>query len=580
MPAVNPGDNHVDAKIRRRHPELDAQQLRFIGHGEGPLLGLAGPGAGKTRCIELRAVNLLLTGRVSPEELTLCTFGKPAARELRERFLASAQALGCGGDAARVRIATIHSLCHQILVPHARALGLDPPYRLLDQDDQGRLMRERFNDIFGPDRDVLENRGWRDERDIIYQARRYFDRMADERISLDELADSPRAFDAALGRCCLRYRWALWGFNALDFAHLQVLAARLLCDSRIAGRIGGAMRYIMVDEYQDTSHIQQEILLRLAEAHGNLAVVGDDDQAIYRFRGASVQNLLQFPDRFPNAQIVGLTRNYRSHSGIVEGYNRWMPSAADWAHPDRPDVSFRYEKTIVAHAPESHAAYPSVIAMSGSSPYDEGRQLAELFRFLKSAGVITDYGQAALLLHSVKDRVAGPYLDALEDAGVPTRHVAAGAGDDAGDGRSGAEVLVTTIHQAKGREWPVVAVGGLDNPGRHDDPVGAHLARYCPHDPFEPADRIAAFDRARVYYVAFSRPRGLLALSATGRPHRIFDSIWEGLPRWPDIDRAALGAQRFIDDHSAGAGAPPPDLAPDLVIDLDRMESLTVRLGM
>ena len=142
MPAVNPGDNHVDPKIRRRHPELDAQQLRFIGHGEGPLLGLAGPGAGKTRCIELRASNLLLTGRVSPEELTLCTFGKPAARELRERFLASAQALGCGGDAARVRIATIHSLCHQILVPHARALGLDPPYRLLDQDDQGRLMRE------------------------------------------------------------------------------------------------------------------------------------------------------------------------------------------------------------------------------------------------------------------------------------------------------------------------------------------------------------------------------------------------------------------------------------------------------
>ena len=72
----------------------------------------------------------------------------------------------------------------------------------------------------------------------------------------------------------------------------------------------------------------------------------------------------------------------------------------------------------------------------------------------------------------------------------------------------------------------------------------------------------------------------MLALSATGRPHRIFDAIWDGLPRWPDIDRAALGAQRFIDVHSAGAGAPPPDLAPDLVIDMDRMESLTVRLGM
>ena len=93
------------------------------------------------------------------------------------------------------------------------------------------------------------------------------------------------------------------------------------------------MRFIMVDEYQDTSRIQQEILLRLANAHGNLAVGGDDDQAIYRFRGASVRDLLQFPEWFPNAEVVGLTVNYRSHVGIVEAYSLWMPSAADWAHP-------------------------------------------------------------------------------------------------------------------------------------------------------------------------------------------------------------------------------------------------------
>ena len=398
MPPVNPDDHYVHPSIRRRHPELDPQQLRFIGHGEGPLLGLAGPGAGKTHCIELRAANLLLTGRVRPEHLLLCTFGKPATREVRQRFLASAQALGCGPDAAQVRISTIHSLCHQILSPHARAVGLDPPYRLLDDDEQMRLMRGRFNDIFGPDRNVLENRGWRDDAQVIQQARRYFDRIADEGIGLEGLADSRRAFDAALGRCCLRYRWALWGFNALDFAHLQVLAAKLLCDPRIAGKISGAMRYIMVDEYQDTSYVQQRILLRLAEAHRNLAVVGDEDQAIYRFRGASVRDLLQFPDRFPDAAVVRLTVNYRSHPMIVDAYDRWMPTAADWLDPDRPDSSFRYDKTVVVHAPHTHAAYPSVIAISGTSPYDEGRQLAELFpvsqkfrrhRRLRPGGVAT-----------------------------------------------------------------------------------------------------------------------------------------------------------------------------------------------
>ena len=255
-----------------------------------------------------------------------------------------------------------------------------------------------------------------------------------------------------------------------------------------------------------------------------------------------------------------------------------MPAAADWSHPDRPDSSFRYDKTVVAHAPDSHAVYPSVIAISGSSPYDEGRQLAELFRFLKSSGAIADYGQVALLLHSVKDPVAGPYLDALEDAGVPVRRVAAGSGADVGAAGSFDQALVTTIHQAKGREWPVVAVAGLDHPGRHDDPVGAHLARYHRRDPFEPADRIAAFDRARVYYVAFSRPSGLLALSATGGPHRSFDAIWDGLPRWPDIDCAGLGRQRFTEGHPAGAGTRAPVFVPDLVIHMDRMESLTVRM--
>ena len=571
---MTPGNHHVHPKILRRHPELDPQQLRFVGHGAGPLLGLAGPGAGKTRCLVLRAANLLLLGLVAPAELVLCTFGKPAARELRQRFVTTAQALGCGADVAQVRASTIHSLCHQILVPYAGAVGLKAPYRLLNDDEQTRLMRSRFDKIFGPDRDVLENRGWRDERDIIHQARRYFYRLADERVDLKKLYNSPRSFDAALGRCCWRYRRVLLGCIALDFAHLQALADVLLADPSVASTVAATMRHIMVDEYQDTSHIQQRVLFRLAKAHGNLAVVGDDDQSIYRFRGASVRNLLQFPDRFPGARVVGLTVNYRSHAGIVDAYGRWMPTAADWSQPDRPDVSLRYSKSIAAHAADRHAVYPSVISVLGDSPYDEGRQLGELFRFLKDAGAISHYGQAALLLHSVKDRVAGPYLDALEDLGVPVCHVAAGSGADAGAGGSSDQVLVTTIHQAKGREWPVVAVGGLDHPGRHDDPVGAHLCRHHRRDPFEPVDRIAALDRARVYYTAFSRPSSLLALSATGRPHRSFDGIWDGLPCWPDVDHAALARQRFAEGHRVGVET----RSPDLVVHMDPMDKLTVRM--
>ncbi len=105
--------------ILRLRPELDSGQREIIGHTDGPMLVIAGPGAGKTGCIELRAVNLLLSGLVAPEELVLCTFGRDAAHQLRQRFTESASVCGVIGDIIRVRITTIHSLCHRILAPHA-----------------------------------------------------------------------------------------------------------------------------------------------------------------------------------------------------------------------------------------------------------------------------------------------------------------------------------------------------------------------------------------------------------------------------------------------------------------------------
>ena len=123
---------------------------------------------------------------------------------------------------------------------------------------------------------------------------------------------SDRPFTAALGRCCQRYRELLLDRNVVDFAHLQVWADRVLEDKDVAAGTGGNIRNLMVDEFQDTSRIQLRILKRLAEVHGNLAVVGDDDQLIYRFRGANVSNLLHFPRHFPGCRAVRLTTNYRS----------------------------------------------------------------------------------------------------------------------------------------------------------------------------------------------------------------------------------------------------------------------------
>ena len=428
--------------------------------------------------------------------------------------------MACGftGDIKEVQVTTIHSLCRRLLDSRAAVAGLRWDYRVLNAEEQLVLLGQESDAVFGPDRDILSRRGWRDVVYAMTEAARYFDRICDELIDVDVAADCGRPFIAALGRSCQRYRQLLLRHNAVDFAHLQVWAHRVLQDDDVAAAARAVIRHLMVDEAQDTSRVQMRILEKLAGAHGNILVVGDDDQSIYRFRGASVNNLLEFPRRFPGCRVAQLTTNYRSHRDIVGAVDQWMDTAAPWNIGDR---SFRFAKDIVPNERDAHRDYPAVISVLGRDPMHEAKQLAELLLFLKHNGVIREYGQAALLLHSVKDGVSGPYLDGLERAGIPARCEPAGHARAYG----GEEMLVTTIHQAKGMEWDVVIAGSLSGPDLETDRIGRTLAEQGVYSG-EPEAFIADYDRARQHYVAFTRARNLLVLTAPGDPHVRFASIW------------------------------------------------------
>ena len=431
----------IATAILRLHPDLDHGQRQVVSHVDGPLLVIAGPGAGKTQTIQLRAVNLLLTGQADPGDLVLCTFGRDAASQLRQRFIQSALACGVPGDLSRVSVSTVHGLCHQILASTRWTwLACGHGYKLLGEQEQRHLLREEFDALFGPDWDMLSRRGWRDAAHAADEASRYFDRICDERIDLDDLSASAWPFAAAMGRSCRRYRQLLQERNYVDFAHLQVWADLVLRDGAVAKKASRSIRHLMVDELQDTSHLQMCILKRLSEVHGNIVAVGDDDQTIYPFRGANVANLLQFPQWFPGCRTVELAINYRSHRSIVATCGEWMSTTADWSTADAMGRPFRFENAMAAHAPDTHHDYPAVISVQGLEPSDESRQLGELLQFLRSNGVISSYNQAAVLLHSVKDGVSGPYLDALERAGIPVRCEPAGHDHVA----AADEVLVTT----------------------------------------------------------------------------------------------------------------------------------------
>ena len=549
----------VAPAILRRHPGLDRGQLELIGHLDGPARGIAGPGTGKTLAVALRGTNILLQGLASPEELVLCTYSRAAARELRQRFIALATDAGYMGDLSRVRIGTIHGLCRRILSSHARRAGLRPTFAVLNEDGQWRLQSRHYDDVFGPELNVLEREGWRwkEPRLVIRYALKYFGRICDELIDPAELVHSHDPFHAALGRCYLRYRDLLLDEGVADFDHLQRWAAELLENDRIADPISDGIRYLVCDEYQDISHVEELVLLRLSRTHGNLCVVGDDDQSIYRFRGASVRNLLEFPDYFPDCRTVELDVNHRSHPDILGFYDRWMSTAADWSNPDPSGKPFRYPKSLTPCDRGAYRDYPAVIAVDGRNAENEGRQIAELLGFLKRKRAISAYDQVAVLMHSVKGPEAVGYLDALERASIPVNCAPSGSRDRRDATRRG--VTVTTIHQAKGREWDVVITGSLDYDNADVDPVGRELRSYCRRPAFEPADRIAPFDHARQHYVAFSRARHLLVLTSNGVVHPRFDAIWNGLPRWDDLtgsELAALQRQRFRSDDGRNPSSP------------------------
>ena len=402
--------------ILEHYPSLNDVQGEIIGHVDGPLLVIAGPGSGKTFSIVLRALNLLLLKRAEPRQIVLCTFTEKAAFEMRDRLAAAARRVGYAGDLSELTASTIHSLCNRVLAQHRHRTDLGHSYDTLDELTQLLFIFEHFDEIVGPADNHLFLHRWRTRWTAIEGARGYFDKITEELVDPDQLIASDDSFLRDIGSAYRRYEKALLEENRADFAHLQRLVFDLLQESATADAVTRDLRYVLVDEYQDTNYIQEQLLLKLSEKNRNLCVVGDEDQSLYRFRGATVRNILEFPQRVSGCRVLKLTANYRSHRTIVERYDRWMASA-DWSNPG--GTSFRFNKTIEADSDGEHPDYPAIIAIWGRDRRDEATRFADLVDFLKACGVITDYAQVALLLHSVRDDHSGPYLAALEAKGIP-----------------------------------------------------------------------------------------------------------------------------------------------------------------
>lgn len=289
---------------------LNEQQREAVFHTEGPVLILAGAGSGKTRVLTHRTAYLIEEKGVNPYNIMAITFTNKAAGEMRERI---DQLVGYGSES--IWVSTFHSTCVRILRRHIDRIGFDTNFTIYDSDDQKTLMKDICKRL-NVDTKIYK------ERSLLAAISKAKDELVDpQEFSLRAVAsgDFAKRKQAEIYR---EYQDALRRNNALDFDDLIVKTVELFkTDAQVLDYYQERFRYIMVDEYQDTNTAQFELISILARKYKNLCVVGDDDQSIYKFRGANIYNILNFEKHFPEAVTIKLEQNYRSTQNILNAAN-------------------------------------------------------------------------------------------------------------------------------------------------------------------------------------------------------------------------------------------------------------------
>ncbi|MBQ9766461.1 MAG: DNA helicase PcrA [Lachnospiraceae bacterium] len=287
---------------------LNASQQEAVLHTEGPLLILAGAGSGKTRVLTHRITYLIEEKEVNPWNIMAITFTNKAAEEMRDRVDRLVQF-----GAESIWVATFHSTCVRILRRYADRIGYDTNFTIYDSDDQKTLMKEICKRLNIDTKNISE-------KAILSQ----ISAAKDEMIMPDEF-EINAGVDYVLRKIAgayKEYQKQLKKNNAMDFDDLLCSTVNLFLNNPdVLEYHQDRFRYIMVDEYQDTNTVQFRLIELLARKYKNLCVVGDDDQSIYKFRGANIRNILDFEKTFPNTKVVRLEQNYRSNANILNAAN-------------------------------------------------------------------------------------------------------------------------------------------------------------------------------------------------------------------------------------------------------------------
>lgn len=339
---------------------LNTAQRDAVEATEGPVLVLAGAGTGKTRVLTTRFAHILLSRRAFPNQILTVTFTNKSAREMRERV-----AKIIGQPAEGLWLGTFHALGARMLRRFADRVGLQSNFSILDTDDQLRLLKQIMEAA------NIDAKRW-PPKALMAQIQTWKDRgLMPGEIPADQSCDFA---NGRAEKLYAAYQERLKTLNAVDFGDLLLLTTHLLkTDAEVLAIYHKAFRYILVDEYQDTNLVQYYWLRLLAQGHKNICCVGDDDQSIYSWRGAEIENILKFERDFPGAKIVKLEANYRSTAPILAAASHLI------AHNEG-----RLGKTLFPGRNDSSGENVEVVALWDSE--EEARMVGGRVENLKRSG--------------------------------------------------------------------------------------------------------------------------------------------------------------------------------------------------
>lgn len=351
---------------------LNPEQRQAVETTEGPLLVLSGAGTGKTKVLTTRLAYILATMKAQPWNCLVVTFTNRAAKEMKTRVQEM-----IGGVADSVWLGTFHSICVKILRSHAELAGLKSNFTILGEDDQRRLIKQ-----------IIEAEGIDEKK---YPPQAFVDkiqRWKDKNLPVDKVAADNK--DNITLMVYQKYQARMLELNCVDFGDILLYTLKILLENQdIVKKYQEQFKYIMVDEYQDTNVTQYMFLRLLSQKHHNLCCVGDDDQSIYSWRGAEVENILRFEKDFSNAKIIRLERNYRSTGNILKAASNLI------GHNEA-----RLGKTlkVAENSPANQCPNDKIKVVSTYNGEEEAKYVADEIENLKRSGY--QYSDMAVLVRT------------------------------------------------------------------------------------------------------------------------------------------------------------------------------------